>query len=832
MRRLLKWIAALAGIAAVFLVGALVVLYLILLRGLPIYDGKGQIAGLSATVEVVRDAEAIPHIRAETRTDAVAALGYAHAQERLWQMEMLRMAAQGRLSEMFGEATVNTDIFLRTIGLDRAARASVDALLPETLELLDAYSTGINAYIGRTPRRWSPSLPPEFLALGHSPEPWEPWHSVVAIKMMALTLDSNIKEEIRRMGLAARGFDPLAIEELVPVHRDERPSPLPDLRRLFGMGERGIRAAAVDQSDSDPVLEKLIDLTGQTASNNWVVSGSRTVSGKPILANDPHLGMTAPATFFLAHLSWNRNGTRKNIIGGSLPGTPAILAGRNDTVAWGLTTTNLDSQDIFVERLSPTDDNAYASPDGLLPFETADETIKVKGGKDITFTRRSSRHGPVLPDSYRSIKTILPERNVAALQWTALADDDTTLDAALAIFNVGNVNDYIGAMRRVVSPMQSMVVGDTSGNIAMIAPARVPVRSPENEINGRAPVPGWLARYDWQGYLAFDHLPILRNPENGAIGTANSRYLWPEYENHITYDWAEPFRHDRVQKLVISRQGKHDFASSIAAMGDVYSSAFVELRDILLLLVGSDVTIDSQVTKALQEWDGSMDASRPEPLIMAAWLREVHKALLADELKDQYQRFERVEATRLSNVLDRAVARDWCDNIETTGTETCSQIVRGSLSDALAVLSKEHGDDWTKWRWGKTHIAYGEHRPFANIAPLAGLFNVEVESAGGPYTLRRGQNEFHGNRPFANIQASVYRAVYDLAEPDKSKFIVFAGQSGHFLSPHYRSFTERWAAMEFVPMTTNPEDYEIGSLGTLMLEPDENALGSRDHGRP
>ncbi len=821
MGRLIKWIGIAIGFLVVVAIVALVGLYMVLLRGMPLNDGTLQISALSAPVEIVRDRHAVPHIQGANERDVVAALGFVHAQERLWQMEVLRMAAQGRLSEMFGDAAISADKFLRTIAIDRAAERSVVALLPETRDLLEAYSGGVNAYLTRKKRLFEPALPPEFMILGHMPEPWQPQHSVAAIKMMALTLGQNSGVELRRMGLAARGFSPIEIEELIPNHRGDNPPPLPDLRQLFNIGEDGPRASAPIEK-ADRVLEALIGETGVWASNNWVISGARTRTGKPILANDPHLGISAPATFFLAHLAYDENGKTRHVIGASLPGTPAIMVGRTDRLAWGLTTTGLDAQDIYVERLSADDDNMYETPQGVQPFEVREEHIAVKGADPVIIKVRRTRHGPVLPDSYRQISTILPERTVAALQWVALASDDTTLDAVFKIPDAENVDDYIAAMARVVSPMQSMVIADQDGNIAMIAPGRVPVRSAENTIMGRAPVPGWEAKYDWQGYLRPDQVPILKNPPNGAIGTANSRILWPGYSHHITFDWAEVYRHDRVQELIVQNPAKQDMETSVAAMGDTRSGAYLELRDILFELIGPGVTVNREITTALRRWDGEMAFAAPEPLIMAAWLKIMYRRVLEDDLKDQYSRFERVNATRLIQLLDHAVARDWCDVITTEIKETCGTLAKVALQDALDELERDYGKDWRKWRWGETHIAYGEHRPFANVGLLAGLFNIEIGSAGGAYTLRRGQIELSGERPYHNVHGSVYRAVYDLADPDRSKFIIFGGQSGHFLSAHYRSLAEKWSQMAFISMTTKSSEYAVGAIGTLRLTPGNN----------
>ncbi len=424
-------------------------------------------------------------------------------------MEVLRMAGQGRLSEMFGEKTVPSDRFLKTLNIVDAAKNSEKILKPETRTLLAAYADGVNAWIKRRSGALEPSLPVEFIILGHNPEPWEPWQSLAVLKVMALTLDANLDEEIGRLTLAGKGFAPRQIEDIYPAGpRDSAPA-LPDLRALYGFKERGKTAAKMPDPKSSQFAEAaerdappLATAPWQLqlpASNNWAISGSRTESGKPLLANDPHLGFTAPSVFYLAHLKWMDGGTERNLIGGSLPGTPLILSGRNDRLAWGLTTTYLDSQDIFLEQINPQDPAQYKTESGFEEFVSEEIVIKVKGNADIPMVRRSTRHGPVLPDGYEKLRERLPEFQVAALSWTALTNDDTTMDGVFDMSVAENVEQFVAATRQMISPMQSIVIADVDGNVGLVAPGRVPKRSEFNKVAGRAPVPGWVPFLDGKG---------------------------------------------------------------------------------------------------------------------------------------------------------------------------------------------------------------------------------------------------------------------------------------------------------------------------------------------
>ena len=401
MRTIMKWVTRgiIALILLVFIAGALG--YALLTRTIQPYSGEINIARLSAPVTIVRDKEGVPHIEAKTRDDALAALGFAHAQDRLWQMEILRMSAQGRLSEIFGDATRKTDVFLRTLGFFEQAEQSLDVLSAETIAGLEAYARGVNTFIHRKTRLLEPSFPPEFLILGHKPEDWKPAHSVSALKMMSLNLSKNMANELTRLAFAANDLSPREIEDLYPVGPLDNPKPLPDLRKMYGL-KKPVVTASVQSKPSD-MLEQIMPSTGIWASNNWVVAGSRTESGKPLLANDPHLAFGSPSLWYLAHLSFEDEDKKRNIIGASLPATPLILLGRTDNVAWGFTNAGADVQDVFIEELKEGDENKYRTQLGWQDFILTEEIIKIKGAEDFTYTRRISRHGPVSPGFYKDI---------------------------------------------------------------------------------------------------------------------------------------------------------------------------------------------------------------------------------------------------------------------------------------------------------------------------------------------------------------------------------------------------------------------------------------------
>jgi len=326
LRTVFKWLGRAVAAVVMLAVLAGLVGYVALTSSIPADKGAAALPGLSGEVRVVRDRHAVPHVEAATYEDAVRTLGFVHAQDRFWQMHVLRMVAQGRLSELFGEPNVTSDVFLRTIDLAGASRASFDALPDRAKSVLTAYADGVNAWLARPRGFMEAQLPPEFLILGVPAEPWEPWQSVAMLKVMAQTLDSNMEEEIKRLALAARGFSNAEIDELIPYGPRDNPPAMPDLRQIYGFGPNGKQTAERAAPAGSRYAAGLAWPTGVDASNNWVVAGSRTSSGKPLLANDPHLGLSAPSVFYLAHLSLENEGSKRDVIGASLPGTSLFLA--------------------------------------------------------------------------------------------------------------------------------------------------------------------------------------------------------------------------------------------------------------------------------------------------------------------------------------------------------------------------------------------------------------------------------------------------------------------------------------------------------------------------
>ena len=535
MKRWLKRIGV--GLAAILAVAALLLVDFVrsFQRSVPSYDGSLSVAGLSAPVQILRDRYAIPHIVAQSMPDAAFALGYAHAQDRLWQMEMARRYIEGRLAELFGSDAIGADTTMRAMGLYGAAEEAVKHLSPDGRRVLQAYADGVNAYLKAHKGPW----PIEFVLAGDTPpEPWTPADSVAVLKGMAMELSGNAFTEAARAQLVSV-LGRRSVEDFFPPFSD---APLPSyLDMLYGTTRTGEVSGVPDI----------------TASDNWAVDGAHSVTGKPLLANDPHLGFSIPSVWYLAHLSFGD----EDIVGGTLAGIPAIIAGRNRHMAWGETNTGPDTQDLYLERINPDNRREYQVPGGWTEFETRAETIKVRFGADRRVVLRSTRHGPVMPDS-SALGAAAPAGYVAALAWTALAPDDTSFDALLGMNRAKDAGEIKAAARAFVTPMQNIVYADDAGQIGLMLPGRVPLRSEKNDSLGLAPAPGWDGRYDWQGFIAPEDMVAIENPASGRIATANNDTQPEGYPFTLTREWEAPYRFNRIDRL-LAATSKHSLAKRL-----------------------------------------------------------------------------------------------------------------------------------------------------------------------------------------------------------------------------------------------------------------------------
>ncbi|HUK59320.1 MAG TPA: penicillin acylase family protein [Stellaceae bacterium] len=724
---------------------------------LPVTDGTLTFDGLGAPVRVSRDAHGIPTIRAQSEHDADFALGFLHAQDRLFQMDMMRRYGAGRLSEVFGSRTLASDRTMRTFGLYRAAEAQFAVLSPEVQQVLTAYAAGINAFLATR----KGAFPPEYLLVGANPEPWRPADSLVWGKLMDLQLTGNLRGEITRALLLQR-LSPDELSVLYPSYPKDAPVALENERAMLERLPLQRLYAALPP-----------DLGPQRASNEWVVDGAHSQSGKPLLANDPHLDFSAPGVWYLVRIVL----PGETLTGVTAPGTPFLLVGHNDRIAWGFTTTGGDVEDLFVEKPDPADPTRYLTQGGTQPFELRKETIAVKDAAPVTLTVRATRHGPVVSD----LGGYSVGDDVLALEATWLAPDDRTPDAIYGLAHARDWDGFRHALQSWTAPQQNIVYADVDGNIGFMAPGRIPIRAAGD---GWLPAPGWDDTHDWTGTVPFDALPTAFNPRAGRIFTANNKIVPDDYPYLLTRDWELPYRAERIAALLDATPSQSP-DSSAAIQADLLSLPAQILLPLMLQAVPASDEARAAMDR-LNRWDRRMDRNKAEPLIFTAWLRELGRALMAPKLGHQAADTWRLRPDVVQNILTEH--RDWCGQAGNCGT-ALSQ----SLERALGLLRARYGSDMGAWRWGAAHEAAFASPVWAQVPLLARLFDASLPADGDDDTVNAGGMYLADDAaPFLDRHGPSLRMIVDMAAPQDARFMIAPGESGNPLSPHWGDLARPW----------------------------------------
>lgn len=799
-----KRVLVLAAAVALLAIAAIV---FSLLRSVPPLAGHERLPGLGAAVEVTWDSLAVPHISAASDSDAFMALGYLHARDRLWAMEVMRRAAEGRLSEIMGSATIETDKYLRSLDMVRAAESSLALAPPEARAVLEAYARGINRWISAPTR----PLPPEFRILRVRPEPWTVRQSVELGRLMAWDLAASGTELSLARALARVGPERLA--EILPAYPDSGPSII-----AAGTGEwRGRTArpsggrsrertesrlpgavlAAAEIPVVPDIAQRVLEMSVMSrASNSWVIGGARTRSGKPILANDPHLGLRAPSLWYLAAIE----SPSYHVAGVTLPGLPAVVIGRNRRIAWGLTNMSVDDVDYVIERLR-ADSSEVLTTDGWRPVEVQRESIFVKGRPPVPFALRRTAHGPLVAGTVPGVPGAGDSGEVRglAMRWNALEPSDE-LSAVMGVDRAGSWDEFLAAVKGFKAPEQNWIYADVDGNIGYTASGNVPVR---HSGNGLLPTPGWTDEGRWERFLDFDELPRVFNPPEGFIVTANNRIIGREYPWLLTADWELPYRAQRIRELVEPARGLalRDVQRMQMDTLDVFARAVKGVAARAAAAAGHP-----ELAESLGRWDGTAGADRTEPTLFWTWYRALRAMTFDDQLGGGYRPSSRLNAWLLAG----AGGEDWFDDVSTPRRETLDTLSLAAMRRAIPLAQGR--------RWGDAHVTISRHA-LGSVTALDVLLRLNagpLPRAGSPYTVDVA--DFPGTTPpFTNVHAASFRQVVDLSAPEDGALILTTGQSGNPLSRHYRDQVRRWWRGELwtVPLSRD----RVASVGTLDLVP-------------
>lgn len=837
--------SVIAGLVVIALIAVGTVVFTIQ-RSFPQLDGEIAVAGLAGEVTVQRDVLGVPTITADTSEDLFFAQGYVHAQDRFWEMDFRRHVTSGRLAELFGESQLPTDRFLRTLGWREVAEQEVEALDETTLGYYEAYAAGVNAFLAENT---GADASFEYAVLGlqnseYEIEPWTPADSVAWLKAMAWDLRSNIEEETER-ALIASDFTPAQVRELYPAYPyDRNPVIVPSISTVPAAAagdtesaETRTATASVDWAEVDGVVAAVSTLVGGVGegigSNSWVVSGDLTESGRPLLANDPHLGASLPSVWHQIGLKC-RAATPDcpfDVAGFGFSGVPGVIIGHNDRIAWGFTNLTTDVTDLYLEKIQGDE---YWRDGELVPLETRTETLKVAGGEDEELVIRSTVHGPIisgLTDDYAAIaddpwtgstrevaqpKAAPDGEYAVSLRWTALTPA-TTPSAIFTLNRAQNFADFRAAAQLFTVPAQNLVYADVDGNIGYQTPGSLPIRGAGD---GSMPQPGWDSAYDWQGFIPFDELPVVYNPDEGYIVTANNAIVGTDYPYSLTRDWDYGWRAARITDLLERRAVNGPLTA--ADMLDIQSDKLFFLGLRLSGAYAEHETGDEGTDAALEllrTWDAQNDADSP-----AAAYANVLWEELADNLfvEGREHAVPLTDQARLFLVVDGLLddpESEWWTN-EALDVDGQEQMLKRSAIDAYERLVELQGDNPARWNWGSLHALPLVSDTFGSsgIAPIEWLFNRGPVPVGGGSSVVNATGWSMGEG-FQTITVPSMRMVIDLADFDASGWNHLTGTSGHTFHPNYYDQTETWRKAELTPWAFSRTAVNEATTNTLTLTP-------------
>lgn len=751
--------------------------------------GTIKLSGLHGLVVINRDEHGVPHIvAAKSDEDVFFALGFVHAQDRFWQMEFQRRIAQGTLSEIFGSATIDKDKFLRTWGFYRAAQTAWPAMNIQTQAIVHSYTQGVNAFLRQN------KLPLQFKILHYQPKPWTDVDSIAWGKMMAFDLQNNWSQQINNY-LIARHLGEEQIPVLSPPYPNSAPTILSekDLHQSRLLSTMRVRSGGKSSSPKtfdqqleglQKAAEKIRSSLGFSTrpgkgSNNWVVTRSRSASGKPLLANDPHLALSAPALWYLAEL----RGPHLHVSGATIPGSPGVFLGHNDYIAWGATNVNPDTQDLYIEP-----NNA--------PVKIIHEIIKVKGEPDIDLPVRITSHGPIISDISDAGKI----GEMISVKWTALLPGDTTLQSFLKIDYAKNWQEFVQALRDFVGPSQNFIFADIKGNIGYYLPGLIPLHK---DWSGDLPVMS-QQNFTWQGFVPFDQLPHAYNPSESILASANNKAVPEDYLYALTWRWRDPpYRIERIKDL-LNAKPQLSVADFENMQLDTQSYLWRDLKPYLLKVKPFDSN-SWYAMQLLQNWDGNVTLTSTAATVFAYWYRELLQ-MPAKQLGFVDQWFEPlfIKQQLASNGI-------YC---RLNKTNTCDDYLQQTLRQAMKALTAELGNDPGHWQWSNIHQAEFKEQGLGTVKWLGWIWNSSIATPGGDETVNAGM---YRTEKFEQNVGPGYRQVIDLSDLDHSLYIIAPGQDDNPFSEHHTDLMSLWRDGKYIKISSRLRDW--GITEKLILEP-------------
>lgn len=794
-------IISLIVILIVLIVGSVYMLQ----SSLPKYSGALTSVNCINNIDIYRDNHAVAYIDAKNDYDVYFALGFVHAQERLFQMDLSRRAGEGRLSEIFGNKTTFYDKLFRTIGLNELVKKNFENYDEKTQNILISYSNGVNHFIENFPEKYTI----EFDILGYEPYLWKPEHSLLIAKLMAWELNISWWSDVAFTHLIQK-LGEEKVKDILPNFDENGPTIIPPETKKYSL-------IPLDLINIDKKFRKFLGSVGtHIGSNNWVVNGNKSESGKPIIANDPHLGFAVPGKWYVASLQ----SPNISIDGFTLPGIPGVVIGKNKNISWVLTNVMADEADFYVEKLDSNEIN-YFFKEEWIPLQTKVDTIIVKDSSDVIFEVKKNHRGPIISDIHNYNKLFpndIQKSAAISMKWSAL-DFSNEILAFHKINTASNWDEFRDGLSLFHTPGQNFVYADSSGNIGYTAGVKLPKRKNDSP---SFIYDGTTDKYDWDDYVPFSENPQLFNPSENYIASANNKTIM-EYPYHISNVWEPDSRIIRITELLNSKE-KHCINDFKKYQVDFYSHyAKKMLPYIFNAFVNyeiNDPNIKSAL-KILKQWDFVMSEQSQVPSVYAVFFQHLLSNIFKDELGEELFR----EYVFLANIPLRVVPKlleenqsDWFDNISTKIVEDRDEIIRLSFIQAIEYLEKELGQDLKYWQWGKIHKVTFKHFFHGSSFLLDMLLDIGPYEIGGDGTTIFN-SEYYLSEPYENKLGPSMRYIYDFSNPDEFEFILPTGQSGHFFSDHYSDMTKFWLDGKYIKVNTNRDTLKNSEYYLLTLSP-------------
>jgi penicillin amidase len=743
-------------------------------KSFPVTDGTFQVAGLRAPVVIGRDTYGVPRIQAEGEEDMFFGQGFVHAQDRLWQMDIQRRAAAGRLSEIFGSPTVSFDRMFRIIGLRSTAEEILTGLSPGSREILESYCRGVNAFLESERGRY----PAEFDLIGYTPEPWTPLDCILVARLMAWELNLAWWTDLTYGAIAER-VGPEKTLDILPAY----PSGVPPTVRSSSFS-----AAILGMLRTDEAYRRFMGVSGfGTGSNVWAVAPWKSVTGSALLANDTHLHLLLPSHWYEAQLRCPVYG----VWGMTVPGAPGVVAGRNDSIAWGVTNLMADDADFYVERIDSSDTTRYWDDGAWHPLSVRVEQIPVRGDSAVPLVVRATRNGPIVTDISDPV-AMRRMPYVASMRWTGREIDDP-LAAFLAIGRARNWSEFSDGVGKLAVPGQNFVYADVRGNIGYRCGARIPIRPGRSSL---LPLPGWDRSLAWKGFVPPERLPFLFNPPEGYVATANNKVADDVYPYHIGDLWEPPSRILRLREILGKKEERFSVQDFERLQNDTYSHHAREIVPYIYAAFSDSTATgpeDVQLLEYIRNW--SFYFSRDDiatAIYQVFWIRllnNVYRDEMGNELFHDFLILVNVPVRVTTRLLQEGTS-PWFDDITTASVENRDDIVRKSLREAGEELRKRLGGEPRDWRWGNLHTVTLKHL-LGLQKPLDRIFNLGPYPVGGASTALTSF-EYDHNTPFEVTVGPSFRQIFDLGRVEGGRAVLAGGQSGQIFHPHYDDQTSLW----------------------------------------